>query len=653
MTDRNVGATAGTTLITVAPSALDHTQGAARLKAVQKALAGEFEVFGELGRGAGDVVVYLARDLATAHLLALRFTPGEGSTRNAGEMWMEVIRRLDETVPAANTSCPECGKSLSGWGRYCSQCGADLSGVAAGAAAGTTPDKLLRVVKAAARGRFEVLGEMSRTEGGGTVYFARDLRSGRITALRLQKQTGANGQAEQYKLAQTQVLQSAADLLDIAPLRVAQKPPPEVRLATQLQETGAPVDPVVRPDALTDARRLDRRFAATVGAAVVVAGLAGVLLLRPHPASPPQGPNASRAGSIAALTATAPPDSAEVQVGTALPAGAIVSIDGQAASGPTVRLPVGAHTLGVTAPKLAPLTQQLTLRAGQVVVWTPTLAARSREVGTPPPAAREHTTRAAGPAARHPHTPAAQAAPASVPHGVTRPTVPSAPEVANTTASTCASLFAHFEWARAFPACEREAGDGSTSAQRALATMYDRGLGADQDYGRAASWYARAADAGDPLSQYRLALLLRDGHGVRRDERASVTWLRRAADQGDANAQTALGSAYESGRGVHEDGREAVTWYLKAAEQGAVTAQLKLASLYERGGSDPRYEFEAVRWLRRAADQGDAGAQYRLGKRYADGRGVARSDADAVAWFTKAAAGGNADARDELRRRTH
>jgi hypothetical protein len=42
-------------------------------------------------------------------------------------------------------------------------------------------------VRAATAGEYEFLGDIPRSEGGGLVYFARDLSDGKIVALRLQK----------------------------------------------------------------------------------------------------------------------------------------------------------------------------------------------------------------------------------------------------------------------------------------------------------------------------------------------------------------------------------------------------------------------------------------------------------------------------------
>ena len=54
-------------------------------------------------------------------------------------------------------------------------------------------EEMLQAVQGAAEGEYEVLGEMERSEGGGVVYFARELKSGRLVALRLTREQESDG----------------------------------------------------------------------------------------------------------------------------------------------------------------------------------------------------------------------------------------------------------------------------------------------------------------------------------------------------------------------------------------------------------------------------------------------------------------------------
>jgi hypothetical protein len=170
------------------------------LAAVTDAAAGDFVVLGHIGRGRDGTVAYLARDVADGTLVALKATPGGGHN----EFVLDVARQLDPSVPAPASDCPHCGTALRGWNRFCTHCGANLwSDRTAGERWNKTD--LLKAVTEATRGKYEILGEMGRSEGGGIVYFARDLATGRIEALRLQQEGG-----REYSIGLTGVLQRFA-----------------------------------------------------------------------------------------------------------------------------------------------------------------------------------------------------------------------------------------------------------------------------------------------------------------------------------------------------------------------------------------------------------------------------------------------------------
>jgi len=179
------------------------------LDSVREAAAGEYTVLGEIGRAPNGIVAYLARDVISKKLVVLRLTASV-----TGEYLLEVVTEIDTSVPAPPTACPRCRAPVRGWGKFCTQCGMNLwSDRSVGGS--RNKDDLLAAVKDATQGDFEILGEMSRTGGGGIVYFARDVQSGKIEALRLQ-QEAAGG----YSIGLTGVLQRFAQPI------AGYKPPP-------------------------------------------------------------------------------------------------------------------------------------------------------------------------------------------------------------------------------------------------------------------------------------------------------------------------------------------------------------------------------------------------------------------------------------------
>lgn len=155
--------------------------------ALARALAGEYEIVARFGLGGGGAPVYLARELMTDSLVALRLPPLV-SGGDAREFGLEVVRQIDSSLPEIEAKCRHCSATIRHWSRLCPRCGKDISGLAP-AGPDQTREELRRLARSAAAGRYDTLGDMSRVEGGGMVYFARELASGQIVALTLESGT--------------------------------------------------------------------------------------------------------------------------------------------------------------------------------------------------------------------------------------------------------------------------------------------------------------------------------------------------------------------------------------------------------------------------------------------------------------------------------
>lgn len=152
--------------------------------ALARALAGEYEIVARLGLGSGGAPVYLARELITDTLVALRLPPLESDTA-AREFGLEVVRQIDGSLPGIETRCSHCSAVVRQWSRFCSICGGDISGLAP-AAGGKSRETLRRLARETAAGKYDVIGEMTRVEGGGMVYFGRELTTGQVVGLQLE-----------------------------------------------------------------------------------------------------------------------------------------------------------------------------------------------------------------------------------------------------------------------------------------------------------------------------------------------------------------------------------------------------------------------------------------------------------------------------------
>jgi hypothetical protein len=153
------------------------------LQAVREAAAGRFMLLGEIGCSPDGTIGYLARDPGTGQLVVLRLTPAGGSNN---EYLLEVTKHLDASVPTPPSLCLRCYAAVRARAKFCTHCGASVWSERT-VGEHWKKEELLDAVRAATRGKFELLGEMSQAEGG-IVYFVRDLNSSKIEALRVQQE---------------------------------------------------------------------------------------------------------------------------------------------------------------------------------------------------------------------------------------------------------------------------------------------------------------------------------------------------------------------------------------------------------------------------------------------------------------------------------
>lgn len=623
------------------------TQNDELLRAVRDAAAGTHEVFGELGRDAKGHGIYLARDLETRALVALRL---DGTN---GEYVLDVARTLDRSLSASiGDACARCGAPRVGWGKFCPQCGAEL---AQPIMEGRSRADVLAAVGAAARGEFEILGEMDHAEGGGVVYFARELASGKVVTLRLRKEHDAGPDTESYSLGETRVLRPLVNSLGNTTATPAAKAPALAPMPVAAPQLARPSMPRLTPQEVlipADQMPVDETLPARprppvppwmigAGAVALVAVLAAGMFVHARLTAP----DATRMDSVSAQTsatlALPPIDTAHVQVSDRIPVGTRLTVNGIVWQPPAIALPPGTYTLGAELAGYTPVTETISLKPGQTLMWSPSLVtaggsrARPSRAGVAArPQPRKGTAR--GPAKKQ--TPVASPA-AAVAAATPPPT------------ATCASAFGAKNWSTAIGSCTRDAQTGDVNAERSLGVMYLQGNGVTRDPAQAFTWFKKAADGGNRDAAYQLASMYEAGRGVPRDVTQSTAWYRKAALLGDVDAQVKAGMAYENGTGVDADMDQGLSWYRKAAEGGSAWAQNRLGWLYGMGKGVTRDDTQAMRYFRQAADQGDPQAEYNVGFMYANGRGVPRDDAQAVTWFRKAAAQGYADARKALKQR--
>ncbi len=387
------------------------------LAQVREAAAGVYDILGEMGRSKSGNVVYLARENETTHLVVLKLQRNPSGA--AGDDYtLEVVRTLDGSLPGVESRCPECKAELSDWERFCYRCGADLSG---GVQAPSAEDKagLLEAVKEATSGSYEILGQMDRAEGGGTVFFAKDLaRDGKLVALRLRREETTDASQAAYSIGETQVMRPlAAELGKTQVLGAAPPPmPPPVASGPASPPPPAPAKPAAPRAARPAGGRSLPRFQLSRKAMFGIGG--GVLLVlilalvfrggdEPIPAPAPPAvdstmpvvvtPPPDPLGGLTDSTLTEPPapeppppatssTRGTVALGLALPAGADFRIDGSPVRGRSTEVEAGTHRLSLSVRGFESMTSTVTVRAGQTFSWRPTLRQVVADQPAPKPA---------------------------------------------------------------------------------------------------------------------------------------------------------------------------------------------------------------------------------------------------------------------------
>lgn len=167
------------------------------------------------------------------------------------------------------------------------------------------------------------------------------------------------------------------------------------------------------------------------------------------------------------------------------------------------------------------------------------------------------------------------------------------------------------------------ANDGYPRAQSRLGHMYERGLGTDVDYEKAAEWYLKAIENGDITAYARLGYLYERGLGVRQDYSRAAELYKVAAERDNYHGLSRLGNLYQIGQGVEKDTAKALELYLKSVENHMHgRGYTSLGYMYEKGIEVELDYRQAIEWYNRAIDRGNPRSMARLAWLYVKGRGV-------------------------------
>lgn len=194
------------------------------------------------------------------------------------------------------------------------------------------------------------------------------------------------------------------------------------------------------------------------------------------------------------------------------------------------------------------------------------------------------------------------------------------------------------------------AADDDPHAAALIGRLYEEAQGVEQDFDKAAGWYAVASDLGDIDATYRLATLLLLGRGLPKDPVAAADAFEVAAKAGNADAAYALALLHLQGEGRPRDEQAAFRFMRAAAEGGNLDAQSAIAIMYEEGEGTAPNDEAATQWYGRAAAAGDMVAAVNYAIRLFNGVGTDADVDRAAEFFAQAARAGNPVGMNRLAR---
>lgn len=113
----------------------------------------------------------------------------------------------------------------------------------------------------------------------------------------------------------------------------------------------------------------------------------------------------------------------------------------------------------------------------------------------------------------------------------------------------------------------------NAKASLALAWMYFRGLGTNENFKETLVWLEKAANRKDKYALYYLGEVYYYGYEVKEDERKAYKYYRKSAGKRLGMAEFATGRANEEGKGTSKNIRRARHWYKRALKHGYHQAQ--------------------------------------------------------------------------------
>ncbi len=158
---------------------------------------------------------------------------------------------------------------------------------------------------------------------------------------------------------------------------------------------------------------------------------------------------------------------------------------------------------------------------------------------------------------------------------------------------------------RAIKRIEDLSDSGDASAMFHLGKIYSIGIGVEQNFQLAESWYLKAIELGEIRAHCNLGWLYQSGFGLVENKEKAFQLLSIGARHGIVVAKATVAVMLLSGEGCAADSTEALRLLEEAFDEGYNNAANCIADAYFAGtGVEPDIDL-GFYWLARAADRGD------------------------------------------------
>ena len=123
---------------------------------------------------------------------------------------------------------------------------------------------------------------------------------------------------------------------------------------------------------------------------------------------------------------------------------------------------------------------------------------------------------------------------------------------------------------------------GNKRSQFIIGSMYELGIGTNQNYNEAIKWYIKAAKRGHSMASNNIGVFYNNGYGVNINHKKALKWFLKAAKSGNVKAQATLSIIYCFGEEIKTNYVQAYKWATLANLKGFKLAKKQMLILEKK-----------------------------------------------------------------------